>query len=147
MIEFNNSHHGYAISQACNVSYNSQMDQCISRADGDNLLGGVLYQAYTGASVNLHIAGFDPAWVIRDMIWVCFHYPFMQMKCHKIFGQVPASNLRALEFNRKLGFIEETRIKDVFPDGDLVVLSMKREDCKWLKLKPKTLKESDDGWR
>ena len=64
-----------------------------------------------------------------------------------MFGQVPASNVRALEFDRKLGFIEETRIKDVFPDGDLVVLSMKREDCKWLNLKPKTLKESDDGWR
>lgn len=147
MIEFNNSHHGYAIAKACNASYNSQMDQCISRSDDKGLLGGVLYQNYTGTSVNVHMAGFDPSWVIRDMIWVCFHYPFVQLNCRKMFGQVPASNVRALEFDRKLGFIEETRIKDVFPDGDLVVLSMKREDCKWLNLRPKTLKESDDGWR
>jgi RimJ/RimL family protein N-acetyltransferase len=75
------------------------------------------------------------------MIWVCFNYPFVQLGCSKLFGQVPASNRKALEFDLKLGFIEEARVKDVFPDGDLIVIAMKREDCRWLKLKPRSLKE------
>jgi hypothetical protein len=40
--------------------------------------------------------------------------------------------LKALDFNRKLGFIEEARIAGVFRDADLVIMSMRREDCRWL---------------
>jgi hypothetical protein len=38
-----------------------------------------------------------------------------------------------LDFNTKLGFIEEARITGVFRDADLVIMSMRREDCRWLK--------------
>ena len=141
MIVFNNADHGHKIAKAAGTAFNAYSDVCISRVEGDELWGGVTYTAYTGTSMGLHVAGFRPDWVCRDMIWVCFNYPFEQLGCSKLFGQVPASNLKALEFDLKLGFIEEARIKDVFPDGDLIVLAMKREDCRWLKLKPRSLKE------
>ena len=69
------------------------------------------------------------------MLWITFDYPFNQLGVKKLIGQVPSSNLKALEFDKKLGFKEEARISDVFPDGDLIVLSMRREDCRWLKIR------------
>lgn len=62
---------------------------------------------------------------------------------------VPATNYTALEFDLKLGFIEETIIRDVYREGDMIVLSMYKDDCRWLKLKPQTIAETeyDDGRR
>lgn len=141
MIEFNNVQHGYTLATAAGVPFNPAVDVVISRTKSDVLLGGVILNGYTGTSMTAHIAGFDPRWVSQDMIWVVFNYIFVQLKCNKLFGQVAATNSKALEFDRKLGFKEEARIKEVFPDGDLIVLAMKKEDCRWLRLKPRHFKE------
>lgn len=141
MIVFNNEEYGHLIAQASGTAFNPAVDACIAREEDGVLLGGVIYQNYTGASIAMHVAGFDEHWVNIDMLWVCFHYPFVRLGCNKVFGQVPASNSKALEFDLKLGFKEVARIEDVFPDGDLIVVAMKREDCRWLRLKPRGLKE------
>lgn len=142
MIVFGNESHGHAIAQKAGATYNPAADMCIANVGPDGgLLGGVIYSGYTGSSIGIHMASFDPRWATVDMVWVAFHYPFVQLGCKKVFGQVPASNSKALELDLRLGFKEVARIEDVFPDGDLVVLAMDREDCRWLRLKPRGLKE------
>ena len=79
------------------------------------------------------------------MLWVSFNYTFIQLGCKVLFGQVPETNSKALEFDLKIGFKEITRIDDVFPDGGLILLAMRREECRWLKLKPRSLKEPVNG--
>lgn len=139
MIQMNNPEYGYAIAEAAGVIFNPEADIVISHLSKGELTGGVLYNGYTRASINMHVAAFSPRWGSRDMLWVCFDYPFNQLGCKKVFGQVPSKNEHALEFNLKLGFKIETLIPDVFPEDDLLVVSMVREDCRWLKIKPRTL--------
>lgn len=122
------------------TSFNPAIDTCISTERHGEIAGGIVYREYTGASVTMHVAGFDKRWGNRDILWAAFHYPFVQLGCKKVFGQVAADNCGALEFDIKLGFKEEARIKDVFPSGDLILLSMYREECKWLSIKPRSLK-------
>ena len=136
-IVFNDKHHGMIIGKEAGVVFNPRCDQVISRTIDNELVGGVVYSAYTGHSVAMHFAGFDPNWIIRDMIWVCFDYPFTQLGVKKIFAPVPSSNKRAYEMDLRWGFSRPTVIKDVFEDGDLIVLEMLREECRWLKLRPK----------
>ena len=143
-IEFNNLEHGFAIAEASGTNFNPNIDQVISVTSEGNLLGGNLYTGYTGASIHLHMAGFAPNWASRDFLWVAFDYPFNQLGCKKVFGQVPETNTRALEIDLKLGFKIEARIEDVFPDGACLVLSLAREDCRWLKLKPHGLKPGSE---
>lgn len=136
MLVLNNPAHGYAIARGAGVAFNPEVDVVIARVTDGVLRGGVIFNGYTGASINLHVWGSDPAWADRDMLWITFHYPFIQLRCRKVFGQIPANNKHALDFDLKLGFKIEARIPEVFPDEDLIVVSMKREDCRWLKLKP-----------
>lgn len=136
MLEFNNPEHGRIIAAGAGVQFNSAVDIVIANVRNKVMTGGVIYNGYTGASINLHSYGIDPNWASRDMLWITFHYPFVQLGCRKLFGQIPANNSHALDFDLKLGFKIEARIKDVFPDEDLIVVSMVREDCRWLKLKP-----------
>lgn len=125
--------HAREIAKAAGCFFNPECDVCLSRVEGDRLLGGVIFQGYKGASIGIHVAGFDPRWLDRDMLWIAFAYPFIQLGVTKLFGQIPSDNRKALDFNRKLGFIEEVRISGVYPDADLVVMSMTREQCRWLK--------------
>jgi RimJ/RimL family protein N-acetyltransferase len=137
VIIINNTAHGYAISEACGVVFNPAVDQVVARVKDGALLGGIVYQGYTGASIQMHTAGFAPNWANREFLWAIFDYPFNQLDCRKVFGQVPETNVRALEIDLKLGFKIVAKIDDVFPDGACYVLALAREDCRWLNLKPR----------
>src|SRR5690606_5638427 len=119
VIRFNDPEDGHAIATAAGCTFNPAVDQVIARVEdlgeGAELLGGVIYQNYTGSSIACHVAGFVDHWINRDLLWVCFDYPFNQLGCKYIFGQVPSYNSKALDFDTKLGFKEVTRIPDVFP--------------------------------
>jgi RimJ/RimL family protein N-acetyltransferase len=45
---------------------------------------------------------------------------------------VPSGNKRALHFDKRMGFKEVARIKDAHPDGELIILSMRRDECRFL---------------
>jgi hypothetical protein len=139
-IEFGNLEHGHRIAVEAGCTFNPAVDQVISVTSEGNLLGGNIFTGYTGASIHTHMAGFVSNWANRDFLWVVFDYPFNQLKCKKVFGQVAETNTRALEIDLKLGFKIEARIEDVFPDGACLLLAMYREDCRWLRLEPRGLK-------
>lgn len=146
MIKFNIDEHGFAIANSAGTTFNPAVDQVISRSDEHGtLMGGVIFSGFTGASVCIHVGSFDPRWISPDMLWVTFNYPFEQLGVSKLIGQVPSSNQTALDFDKRLGFKEEVRISDVFPSADLVVLSMRREECRWLKLKPRNLAQGSQS--
>jgi hypothetical protein len=135
VIRFNDPGDGHQIAEAAGTSFNPAVDVCIARLRDGALMGGTA----------IHVASFMPHWINHDLLWVTFHYPFELLRVKKLFGPVPASNAQALEFDLKLGFKEEARIADVFHDGDLILLSMKREDCRWLKMKPRNLQRLGVG--
>jgi RimJ/RimL family protein N-acetyltransferase len=134
-IVFGNVEHGDRIAEAAGTTFNWGVDPVISRVTPQGeLMGGVLLSYWTGfnGSVSMHTAGFHPRWVNRVMLWVCFDYPFNQLRVRKIFGQVPEDNDKALRFNEHLGFKVEGKISDVYPDGDMILMSMYRADCRFL---------------
>ena len=100
------------------------------------LCGVVLYERFSKKAIFMHVVGFEPKWFNRTFLWLCFHYPFEQLGVEKLFGLVSANRRHELAFFMKLGFIIETAIKEVYSDGaDQLVVVMRRENCKWLKLK------------
>lgn len=137
MIVVNDEQAGYAIAEAVDSSFCPGRDQVVSRHEGGELYGGVIFQWYCGASIQAQLAGFKPNWVTSDFLWASFHYPFEQLNCKVLFATTKSTNTRALRIYAKLGFSERMRTPNTFHDGsDLVMLSMAREECRWLKLSP-----------
>jgi hypothetical protein len=101
---------------------------------GRGMIAGVIYESYNKANVNMHVAAEGTNWLTRGFLWVCFHYPFVQLGCKRVTGITPASNHRALRFNKSLGFEVEATLKDAAPDGDVVIQVMWRDKCRWLSL-------------
>jgi hypothetical protein len=143
MIEFNNIVHGFKIAAAIPRHYNPAVDIVVSRVTPEgNVLGGVIYDGFTGGCIFMHQAGFDARWLTGNMVWLVFDYPFNQLHVNKVAGTINSKNEELLDFNRRLGFKEEARIKDAYPDGDMIVLTMDRAACRWLKIKPKSYKDA-----
>jgi len=143
MIVYNNSFYARQICETAGVSYNQSVDPSIVRVEHDELLGGSVFQNYTGVngSIGIHVASYAPRWINPELLFQTFHYPFIQLGVRKLFGTVPAKNTAALKFDLKLGFEIEQTIKDVYPDDDMLLVSMLREHCRWLGIKPRETKK------
>lgn len=136
MIIFGNGEHAREIARSAGHSFDWSVDYVISRA-APQLLGGVIYTNYTGRTVQMHQAGFAPAWPTPQFMFAIYDFPFNFLKVEKIIATVPSTNQRAMRITTKMGFTWVATIPEVVPGGDMVVLSMSRDDCKYFKL----------GWR
>lgn len=102
------------------------------------IVAAVLYTDYNSANINMHISAIPgKRWLIREYLWYCFYYPFVELNCKRITGVVGSTNLAARKFDENLGFTLEATLKDAHPDGDLLLYVMRKEDCRWLNLKEK----------
>ena len=137
MIELNNYDHADAIAEAAGVMFNMRYDHVLSRVSPTGeLLGGVIFNGFNpGGSISIHMAGFQSGWATIQLTRMVFDYCFNQLHVKKVFALVPADNSKALEINRRMGFKDEVTVADVFADCDLVVLSMSRDECRWLRVK------------
>lgn len=106
--------------------------------DGVGPIAGCLYESYNGegASVVGSLAGIGKKWMNREYLWYCYHYPFEELKVNKIIGIVRSDNLEARKLDEHMGFVLEATLQHCAPKGnDLLVYTMTRDQCKWLKLK------------
>ncbi len=95
----------------------------------------VAYDNILDKSCEMHTAAIVPNWISKDLLWACFDYPFNILKVKVILASVASTNIEALRLDRHLGFVDKAYIEDAHIDGDLVILAMRRENCRWLDIK------------
>lgn len=97
------------------------------------ILVGVVYEGFNQASICMHVAAKPGSlWATKEFLWTAFAYPFNQLQVRKVIGILSGANLPAVRLDLHLGFVHEATLKDAHPDGDLVILTMTREQCRWL---------------
>lgn len=101
------------------------------------LRAGVVYEDFNGAMISAHIAIAPGHSLTREFLWTIFDYPFNQLGVRLILGVVPAANAAARRLDEHLGFTLEATLRDAHPSGDLLLYTMRREQCRWLNLKRK----------
>lgn len=135
-IRFNNPFDGQILTKASHgFAFHPEEEVVIARVVDGAVVGGAIFNKYLGTSMQVHVAGLRPRWISKDLLWICFHYPFVQVGVRKLIGPVNSSNTEAMRFNLACGFKVEAVVKDVYPDGDLNVLSLYREDCRFLDIR------------
>jgi len=109
---------------------------CLGTVIGDRLVGVVGYDGYNGASIQMHVAG-EGNWFTKESLRTAFDYPFNVLNVNMVIGLVPSGNTDAIKFNTHLGFQTDAVLKGAHPDGALLVMSMTREQCRYLNRKRK----------
>jgi RimJ/RimL family protein N-acetyltransferase len=105
--------------------------QAIGHELNGEIIGGVLYDNYNGATIEMHCAGVG-RWLTRTFLNAVFDYPFNGIGVHKVVGLVDEANMAARKLDAHLGFVHEATIKDGAKGGDLLILTMTREQCRFL---------------
>ena len=106
---------------------------CIGQEIDGVLVAVVGFCSFMPNACQMHIAAVDEVnWMSRDLLWAAFDYPFNKLGVSVILGQICANNTDALRLNRHLGFKVVAKIPDAHMDGDLVIMAMRKEDCRWL---------------
>lgn len=91
----------------------------------------VVYCGFFGKSCMIHVASEGQNWMTKQFLKEVFNYPFNSLKLKVIIGTVAGNNEKSLKLSRHLGFKDVANIPDAHEDGDLVILEMRPEHCKW----------------
>lgn len=107
---------------------------CIGLEKDGNIVAVAVYDTFSAVECNVHLASDGSKnWLNREFIVHAFAYPFIQCGFLSITGVVPADNKAALRFNEHIGWTRCGYRRKAMPDGgDIVIMEMMREDCKWL---------------
>lgn len=144
MIHINNLNHGHELMALAGAKFTPETMQVISREEGGKLYGGIIYENYSGpgGSVMIHIASMTPHWINRDLLYVMFDYPFNQLECNQALAHVKASNTACLRFAKSVGWEKVITLDAVYPDDDVVLLRMRRKDCRFLGVNPRVVQSN-----
>jgi len=106
-----------------------------ARSDTGELYGVCLMESWTEGSCQVHVVVINPICLKNyKFIIEVFNYIFNVGNRFVVIGFVSSNNVKALSFDKRIGFKEIARIKDGFKKGiDTVILELRRENCKWIK--------------
>lgn len=99
----------------------------------------VIYHNYIplpgGGNIEITMASDGPMWARPQNIRALLHYPFEQLKCHRVTVVIPKRNKPSRRINEHLGFKLEGNIRRGFGDDDAIVMGMLRSEAqKWLEV-------------
>jgi len=93
------------------------------------------YDGFIGTCCQMHVVNLGGKSAPKKFLWACFDYPFNQCGLQAVTGLVNSANEKAMRFDKHLGFKEVFRLEKLHDGGgDLVVMKMDKDECKWLKL-------------
>ena len=97
------------------------------------IVAGVMYEEFTEASIHATIVIEPGTTMTKSFFHKIFDYPFNQLGVDKIIVQANTSNAESVDLAKRLGFTEEGMIKGAYLDGDRIILTMTKDECKWIK--------------
>jgi RimJ/RimL family protein N-acetyltransferase len=109
-----------------------QNTACIGQEKDGELIAVVGYNNFAPNSCQIHVASTDVYWLNKELLFAIFDYPFNKLEVKVIIATIYKGNVKSLNLCRKLGFKKVGDIPYGHPKGDLIVVAMKRNQCKWL---------------
>jgi RimJ/RimL family protein N-acetyltransferase len=121
------------VNQGLNVKFEPSQSICVaSLTDDGEIMGVVVFSGFTEFNCELSVFSVTPKFLTRDLLRVVFHYAFITAKKRRVTAIVEDGNNKALDIDRRIGFVHESVAKNWYGDVDGIVLRMLREDCKWV---------------
>lgn len=107
--------------------------------DNDIIQAIAVFDSFTVDACSVHFAIDNPLVIKHGFLTEIARHLFIQCGRKRIFGLVPSTNDKALKLDKHIGMEEVARIPNAVKEGvDYVVLSMAKEQCRWL---PQEVKE------
>lgn len=105
-------------------------DTAIGLVRDGEIIAGIIYENWNGRSIVAHMA--ITGRMTAAFVGVIFDYAFNVCKAEKAIVPCGSDNAKIIKLVTNMGFREEARIKDGEPNGDIVLYTLKRSECRFL---------------
>ncbi len=121
------------INKILDVEFDPEKSRCIASVTDDfKIMGVVVFDRFSPFNCELSVASATPRFMNRAFLKAVFRYPFVQLGLSRISAVIEDGNIHAIEMDRRLGFVDEAKLKNWYGDKDGFMLRMLKEECKWL---------------
>ena len=110
--------------------YHPDDSQAIGLVKDDKIIAGVIFERYNGESLWVHIAA--EGRLTPTFIKAVCKYPYIDCDVNKVIATVSSANVKSVKFVENLGFTVEGRIRDAAPDGDIILYTMSKHECRFI---------------
>lgn len=121
---------GHWVAERLGSGYFASRSNAIGLVKDDKLIAGVMYENWNGRSIICHIA--VEGRLTRRYLGAIFDYAYNVCNVEKIIVPVESHNLKSAKLIENMGFTEEGRIKDCQPEGDTILYTMTKGNCRFL---------------
>ncbi|KPL28563.1 MAG: hypothetical protein AMJ72_02760 [Acidithiobacillales bacterium SM1_46] len=94
------------------------------------IVAGVIYENWNRSSIMAHMV--VEGRLTRKFLSAIFDYAYRTCGVNKVICPVYSDNHKSRKLVEKMGFVEEARLSDCQPNGDIVLYTLKRVDCRFL---------------
>lgn len=123
------------------VNFSDDFRGCLYVPDGyrgeaaemEHVAIAIGYNNFNGNLCSMHVVIQKPEFVTKKVVREVFEYPFVDAARTHVIAPVDSTNQAAIDFDKRLGFKEIHRFPEGGTDGDLVILAMSKDECRWLK--------------
>lgn len=109
----------------------NELTVCIGFERHGELVCVAGYNYYHGNSICVHFYS-QGGYVSKQYLVVVHAYPFLQLGVSFMVAMISTANKKALNLARKLGYEPKTIVPGVFNDGDLMIATLKKTDCRYI---------------
>lgn len=120
---------GYWVAAQMDGDYDKTKSHAIGFVRDGKLIAGFVYEKWNGQSVFCHLA--IKGQINKTFLKVAMGYAFEGLGAKKIIGPILHSNQKSIKAAKALGFIEEARITNAAPNGDILLYTMTAEQCRF----------------
>ena len=121
---------GLWVASQMNSSFSSATGTAIGLERDGSLVAGVMYENWNQRSITAHMA--VTGLLTRSFIGAIFRYAFVKCGVNKVILPISSGNAKSNKFAKNLGFVEEARLLDTDPQGDIILYTLKKDDCRFL---------------
>lgn len=121
---------GNWVAKKIDGSYFAEKSSAIGLQKDAKTIAGVIYENWNKRTVFCHIA--IEGRLTKTYLKAIFDYPFNVLNVEKIIVPVNQNNQKSIKLVQNMGFVEEARIKDGSPDGDIIFMTLAKTNCRFL---------------
>ena len=124
------SHIGFWVASHLGTRYWAEGSTALGLVRDGVPVAGVIYENWNGKSVVVHLVAKDRL-TPRFIAAIC-DYPFNVCGAVKAIAPVEISNLKSAKLVEKMGFVSEATLRNCHPNGDIVLYTLTKSDCRFL---------------
>lgn len=122
-------HIGLWVAEQISGTYH-QGSTAIGLKRNGEIVAGVLYENWNGKSLTAHMA--VTGLLTPGYIAAIFDYAYRVCGVAKVICPVDQTNKRSMKLLRNMGFVAEAKLKNAAPDGDILLYTLDRADCRFI---------------